>query len=223
MTAVKNRHQFKLCLVTNAQHLSFSEYKNLIIQVVEGGVTLIQLRDKSKKLSPIRKMALELKALLAPFKVPLIINDYLSLAKEIDADGVHLGQADASPAEARQLLGPDKIIGWSIETLAELELANQSTCLDYVAASAVFPSQTKKDCKTIWGLEGLQHIAKQSKHPVMAIGGIDPNNVASVIAHDACGVAVVSVLHTAKDPKDSADFDNRNQSIFRREKSCLKR
>jgi thiamine-phosphate pyrophosphorylase len=195
----------KLCLVTNALSTPFSLYKKMIVEAVEGGVTLVQLREKSKDPTQLRSMALELKTLLNPYKIPLIINDNVALAKEIDADGVHLGQSDLSPADARQQLGPAKIIGWSVESFEELEMANQLTCIDYIAASAVFPSPTKRDCKKIWGLPGLQKITQQSKHPVMAIGGINQHNIREIINNGACGAAVISAIHQHAHPKKAAN------------------
>ncbi len=197
-------NQFRLCLVTNMQTIPFPQYKEFILQAVAGGVTLIQLREKFKNVTQIRDMALALKAILDPVNIPLIINDYVEVAKEIDADGVHLGQSDISPYHARQLLGPTKIIGWSVETPEELEMANQLTCIDYIAASAVFPSKTKSDCKTIWGLDGLQKITQQSKHPVIAIGGINQQNIRSIMEHGASGAAVISAIHDQKNPKKAA-------------------
>jgi thiamine-phosphate pyrophosphorylase len=198
------KNHLTLCLLTNAQIESFDLYKEFILQAVEGGVTLIQLREKSKNLTTIRRMALELKTILDPVNIPLLINDHVEIAKEIDADGVHLGQSDCSPAEARQFLGPAKIIGWSIETLKELEIANQLTCIDYIAASAIFPSQTKSDCKTIWGLEGLRKITQLSRHPVIAIGGITQHNIQQVIDQGADGAAVISAIHCHDNPKKAA-------------------
>lgn len=198
-----NANALKLCLVTHLQHQAFSVYKSFLLKAIRGGITAVQLREKNKSLSELQALALEFKATLRPFKIPLIINDHVDIAKVIGADGVHLGQSDLSPYEARSILGPAKIIGWSIETLEELALANQLTCIDYVAASAVFPSKNKPDCKTIWGIAGLQQIIQLSKHPVIAIGGINLNNVGMVIDNGACGVAVVGAIHD-NDPTQSA-------------------
>lgn len=190
----------ELCLVTQINNQSVEDYLKFIELAIKGGVTLVQLRDKSNSLSTIRSLALALKALLTKLHIPLIINDYVTLAVEIDADGVHLGQSDMSPFQARCLLGPDKIIGYSVETYSELKQANELNCIDYIAASAVFPSQTKANCKTIWNLDGLKQLATLSKHPVVAIGGINAHNVIQVIRNGACGVAVVSALHEYKNP-----------------------
>lgn len=194
----------RLCLVTHITSQSVDAYKNFIFHAVQGGVSSVQLRVKNKTYSEILLLATELKALLKPLNIPLIINDHLEIAKKIDADGLHLGQSDYSPSEARRELGTDKIIGWSVETLEELNAANQLTCINYIAASAVFSSKTKQDCKTIWGLHGLQKIVKISKHPVIAIGGINETNIQKVIACGVQGIAVVSAIHDSSDPKKAA-------------------
>jgi thiamine-phosphate pyrophosphorylase len=190
--------QLKLCLVTDFTTSTFADYQQFILQIARGGVTCVQLRAKNSSLADILKFAQILKELLTPFSIPLIINDHLDVAIAVDAAGVHLGQADTDPANARALLGPTKIIGLSIETLAQLDQANKLDCLDYVAASAVFASKT--DCKTIWELTGLNELVKFSQHPVVAIGGINANNIASVIAQGVCGVAVISAIHQHPDP-----------------------
>ena len=163
-------------------------------QAIAGGVTAIQLRDKHHSRNAVRDSALRLKSLLNPLNIPLIINDDVTLAQEVQADGVHLGQNDLSPEDARAILGDDKIIGLSVETVEQLHKANQLTCIDYIAASAVFPSTTKHDCVTYWGLAGLKTMAELSTHPVIAIGGINLENITAVIQHGAVGVAVSSVL-----------------------------
>jgi thiamine-phosphate pyrophosphorylase len=201
-----NLRALRLCLVTNLQNQSFNLYKSFILGAIEGGVTSVQLREKTMNPFEFQQLALQLQATLRPFNIPLIINDHVGIAKEIDADGVHIGQSDLSPDEARELLGPSKIIGLSVETLQELEIANQLTCIDYIAASAVFPSQTKPDCKTIWGIDGLRHIAQVSKYPVIAIGGINLNNVGRIIESGACGAAVVGAIHDHDPRKSAADL-----------------
>lgn len=189
----------KLCLVTHQQHHSLDTYEHFIRLAALGGVTMVQLRNKGEP-GAVRELALTLIGLLRPLNVPLIINDDVDFAKEVDADGVHLGQSDRPPEEARRILGIDKIIGLSIETLEQLEQANQLGCIDYIGASAVFPSQTKTDCKTIWGLEGLKKIVAMSKHPVVAIGGINTGNAQDVMKTGAAGVAVVSAIHDHHQP-----------------------
>lgn len=217
-------HALKLCLVTDLQNQPFSSYQSLLIDAIRGGITSVQLREKNKTPPEFHDLALQFKSTLSDFNIPLIINDHVEIAKAIDADGVHIGQSDLSPYEARNLLGPSKIIGWSVETIQELVIANQLTCIDYIAASAVFPSKTKLNCKTIWGLTGLQQISKLSKHHVIAIGGIDINNVAAIFDNGAAGVAVVSAIHNQNPKKSAAELLARiDHSIEKRESRCLKK
>ena len=149
------RNKLKLCLITNQANQNIHKYIEIIKEAVRGGVTMVQLRDKSRNIDQIRDIALELKRILDPLKIPLIINDYVELAKSIDADGVHIGQSDMKIESARNLLGSDKIIGVSIEDLADLYFINKLNGNYYVAASAVFQSNTKLNCKKIWELDGL--------------------------------------------------------------------
>lgn len=194
----------KLCLITHPHSSSSEDYESFICQAIKGGVTAIQLRNKKNSEAAIYDIAIRLLSIMCPLGIPLIINDNVRLAKDTHAAGVHLGQSDLSPLQARQYLGSDKIIGWSIETLEQLEHANQLDCIDYVAASAVFPSTTKHDCKTIWGLTGLKTITQQSRHPVVAIGGINILNIRDVMAQGAHGAAVVSAIHNHAHPDIAA-------------------
>ncbi len=209
----------KLCLVTDFTATSFTEYQDFIQQVARSGITSVQLRAKKSNPVALLHYAQTLKNILTPLNVPLIINDHVDVALAVDAEGVHLGQGDISPAVARHLLGPNKIIGWSVETLEQVQQANELTAIDYLGASAVFTSITKLDCKTIWGLEGLKKLTAQSKHPVVGIGGIDLSNVADVIANGACGVAVIGAIHQHPNPASITAklLDKINQTLTRQE------
>ena|SRR6185312_8958171 len=201
------KQQLKLCLVTqviDASAASLLVYKHFLRQAIAGGVTMVQLRIKQQLTPEIIHFSRQVREVLALEHIPLIINDHVMLAQTLQAEGIHLGQSDMPPWVARQQLGPDKIIGLSIETTEQLLLANELSCIDYVGASAIFPSKTKTDCKTIWGLEGLEQIVKLSRHPVVAIGGIDGQNAGEVMKRGASGIAVVSALHDALDPKLAA-------------------
>lgn len=199
-----NISPLKLCLITHPEHFSFAECEQIILQAIKGGVTSVQLRHKTNSPLLMRTVAMGFMSLLRPLGIPLMINDNIDLAKEVDADGVHLGQSDRSPFEARQILGPHKLIGWSVETYEQLEQANQLQCIDYIAASAVFPSKIKQDCKTIWGLEGLKKITQRSVHPVIAIGGININTIREVISAGAYGAAVISAIYDHPQPEKAA-------------------
>lgn len=211
-----NVSTLKLCLVTHPHHFSFEQHEQFILQAIHGGVTSVQLRNKTYSSTKMRTLARALISLLRPLKIPLIINDDIDLAKAVDADGIHLGQSDRTPLEARHILGPNKIIGWSVETYEQLEQANQFQCIDYIAASAIFPSKIKQNCKTIWGTEGLRTITQTSNHPVVAIGGININNIREVMSGGACGAAVISAIYDHSDPQKAAMdlIKEINQGVF---------
>lgn len=187
-----------LCFVTHIEpHHTVEKYLALLEQVVAGGVTHVQFRAKSLSRFETYVWVYAIKKFLDARNIPLIINDSVALTEVVDAYGVHLGQTDGSPDAARLRLGPSKCIGISVETLDELDAANQLTSVDYVAASAVFPTQTKTNCKTIWGLAGLGQFVQQSRHPVLAIGGINASNIADIMAEGVLGVAVISAIQNS--------------------------
>lgn len=192
----------KLCLVTNINDRAIDEYLSFIGQAVRGGVTMVQLREKSNNYDQIKTRALALKDFLLPLKIPLIINDFVDMAIEIDADGVHVGNEDMDASLLRERLGPNKIIGVSVETLKDVERANKLP-VSYIAASAVFPSETKLNCKTFWGIDGLKKVVEKSIHPVIAIGGINADNVQDIYQSGAKGIAVISAIHNAHNPYET--------------------
>lgn len=168
----------------------------------KGGITSLQLREKHTSSEFLFEFGRRLKLILAPFSVPLIINDDIELAHRLDADGVHLGHTDGNPEQAQKLLGPNKIIGLSIESLDELEKINDLDIgVTYVAASAVFATKSKNNIKTLWGIDGLKKVVALSRYPVVAVGGINQKNVAQVMNTGAFGVAVIGAIHEAKDPQ----------------------
>lgn len=198
------QEDLKLTLVTDRRDQPISQYLELVRSCIANGVSAIQLRDKTSSPEVLEEFATALVKLLDCYSVPLIINDHVDLALKVNAAGVHLGQTDACPLLAREKLGPNKIIGVSVESMDDLHRANSIDTLDYVAASAVFATANKQDIKTTWGVEGVQKLSQHSKHPVMGIGGIDVSNVASVIAAGASGVAVIGVLHDSHQSDQTA-------------------
>ena len=151
----------------------------------------------------LKSFAIALQQITQRYNIPLIINDHVQLALEIDADGVHLGKDDMPISIARSLLGPNKIIGISIDNIEDLENANILEGNYYIAVSSVFRSNTKLDCSKIWGLKGLQQIISKSVHPVVAIGNINQTNIKDVMKHGAEGVAIISAIHN-NNPYESA-------------------
>ena len=173
-------------------------------EAVEGGVTMVQLREKDIDTRTFIEEALELKALLGPLGVPLIINDRVDVALASDADGVHIGQSDMPYSIARRLLGPDRIIGLSVENMDQVAQAN-ALDVDYIGVSPVFATPTKTDTARPFGLDGLREAVKLSHHPTVAIGGMNALTAADVMAAGTDGIAVVSAIIAAPDPRAAAE------------------
>jgi thiamine-phosphate pyrophosphorylase len=176
--------------------------------VTRGGATLVQLRDKHGDTRAMVERARAVKAALAPFGVPLLINDRVDVALAAGADGAHVGQDDMAVADARRLLGPKAIIGLSIKTVAQAAAA-PIDLLDYVGIGGVFATTSKDNTSAPIGPTGLARIAevfrkRAPKFPLCAIAGIDATNAASAIAAGADGVAVISALSLASDPQAAA-------------------
>lgn len=171
----------------------------IVEEAVKGGVTMVQLREKDCSSLEFFELGLKLKQLLSPLNIPLIINDRLDIALAVEADGLHIGQSDLPWQVARQLLGPDKILGLSVENMEQAEEANLLD-IDYVGVSPVFATPTKTDTFQPFGLEGLKEACRISKYPAVAIGGINAMNAASIIEQGAQGIAVVSAISSAESP-----------------------
>lgn len=185
----------KLILITNRKGGTLADYIEFLKKCVTAGVTSIQLREKNATPSFLLEFGRALKVMLKSTKAQLIINDSIDLALALDADGVHLGQQDCDNfVYARKILGDGKIIGISVESEAQAITANQFP-VDYIAASAVFETKTKSNINYYWGLDGLRQLKILSKHKIIAIGGINIDNVQTVIEAGADGVAVISAVH----------------------------
>jgi thiamine-phosphate pyrophosphorylase len=190
-------------LVTDRTLIAGKSLEDTILQAVNGGVSVVQLREKEVSTRCFIEEAQRIKPLLAPYKVPLIINDRVDVALAVEADGVHIGQEDMPYPLTRKLLGKKAIIGLSVETMEQV-LEAESYDVDYLGVSAIFATPTKTDTKHIWGIEGLRDIRKISRHPLVAIGGINASNAAEVIQAGADSVAVVSAICAAPDPQKAA-------------------
>jgi len=193
----------KLYLVTDQASLRGRTLTDVVQAAVQGGVTCVQLREKHANSRDFHAQAVALMDLLAPLNVPLIINDRLDIALACGAQGVHLGQGDMPVDVARKLLPPQVFIGWSVETLQEVE-RSATLPVDYLGVSPVFATPTKTDTATPWGLEGLQRIRATSPLPLVAIGGIHAGNAATVMQAGAHSLAVVSAICSADDPRTAA-------------------
>lgn len=198
-----NREALKLYLVTDRNLSRGRRTEDIVAGAVAGGVTMVQLREKDIDTRDFIDLALSLKRVLAPAGVPLIINDRVDVALAADADGVHIGQSDMPYAFARRILGPDKIIGLSVENFEQIEEANRLD-VDYIGVSPVFSTPTKTDTARPFGLEGLRKAVRMSVHPTVAIGGMNERTAADVIACGTDGIAVVSAIVCAYDPEESS-------------------
>lgn len=201
---MKHSIDYSLYLVTN-RDLLLEDFFRVIQQAVEGGFKIVQLREKDISAREMITIGKKLKVFLKPLGIPLIINDRVDVAFAVQADGVHLGQADISVRDARKILGKDAIIGLSVETL-EQGISAQIEEVNYITASPVFPAKTKKDWVPPWNLADLKQLCSFSKFPVIAIGGIDLTNLDQILNCGVCGVAIISALFSAPCPKVAAQI-----------------
>lgn len=194
--------KLRLYAVTDRTWLGKESLEEAVEAALRGGVTILQLREKRASHEELVKMAMRLKPLCRRYGVPLIINDDVEAALEADADGVHVGQEDMAVAEARRILGPEKIIGASAHNREEaLEAQRQGA--DYLGSGAVFGSSTKKDATTL-SREELTAVCRAVSIPVAAIGGITEENCLELAGTGVSGIAVVSALFAAADKEEAA-------------------
>jgi len=192
-----------LYLVAGDDAVGGRDLVDVVASAVRGGVSLVQLRDKTASDAAMIAQARSLKGLLAPLGVLLIVNDRLEVALAAGAAGLHLGQDDMAPADARRALGPEAILGVSAGDAAEAKIADPAV-VDYVGVGPVYPTGSKADAGEAIGLEGLRALAALLAPPVAAIGGIQAANAAEVMACGVQGVAVVSAICGARDPEAAA-------------------
>ncbi|MFM2580521.1 thiamine phosphate synthase [Vibrio fortis] len=193
---------YKLYLVTDDQQ-DLATLEHVVELSVAGGVTMVQVREKHGDVRAFIERAQRVKAILSGTGVPLIINDRVDVALAVDADGLHLGQSDMPAEMARQLIGEDKILGLSIENEQQLKEAEHLP-IDYIGLSAIFATPTKTNTKKHWGVEGLKSALETTKLPIVGIGGINESNIPELMATGVHGLALVSAICQADDPKAAA-------------------
>ena len=192
-----------LYLVTDRELAGERPIDDVVNEAVAGGVTCVQVREKHTTTRAFVDQAQRIRRVLDGTGVPLLINDRVDVALAVGADGVHLGQGDLHYPAARSLLGPNAIIGLSVETPADVDEAEEWD-VDYLAVSPVFTTPTKRDTRGSWGLDGVERVREMSRHPLVAIGGINLRNAADVMRSGADGIAVVSAICSAPDPRRAA-------------------
>lgn len=195
---------YSLYLVTDRDLCGDTGVVETVLQAVAGGVRVVQLREKTLDTRRFIETATQLRKELAPLGVPLLINDRVDVALASGADGVHIGQSDMPYEQARAILGPQAIIGLSVETQEQVTEAKRLD-VDYLGISPVFATATKKDAAPPWGLEGVRRIRLVTNHILVGIGGIGADNAADVLMAGADGVAVVSAICGTTSPRAAAE------------------
>lgn len=190
-----------LYAITDRHWLNGRTLASQVREVLEGGTTIVQLREKSLDDVEFLAEAREIMGVCDAFGVPLIINDRVAIARELGV-GVHLGQGDMALREARKMLGPDAIIGVSCKTVVQA-LEAEANGADYLGVGAVFPTSTKTDTRTIERAT-LVDICKAVKIPVVAIGGITLQNASELVGTGIAGIAGISALFGAPSPRAAA-------------------
>ncbi|MDW5417077.1 thiamine phosphate synthase [Iodobacter sp. CM08] len=183
------------------------------LAAVAGGVTIVQLRAPNWKKRQWVSAAQALKNALEPLNIPLIINDHIDVALLVDAAGVHVGQQDIVPEMARQLIGPNKILGLSTSNAAHIKAVPQGL-VDYIGVGPVFATGTKLDASPVIGLEEFATLMQIKSLPAVAIGGIGLGRVAGLRAAGANGVAVVSAICGQNDPQQAAQALRKEMAAY---------
>lgn len=195
---------YSLYLVTDSKIRSRSQMEEWVQQAILGGVTLVQLREKDLSTREFFQAAVGMKTVTQRYNIPLLINDRLDIALAAEADGLHIGQSDLPADIAKRLLGEGKILGLSAENLEEAKQA-EAEGADYVGVGAVFPTATKTDASFVTK-ETLNTIKSALSIPVVAIGGINKQNIGQLCDSGIDGVAVVSAIMGSENPKEAAQI-----------------
>ena len=196
-----NEIDLSLYLVTDNSE-DVDKFLNTIEEAIKGGVTVVQIREKTADTLDFYNLALKVKEITSKYDVPLIVNDRVDIALAIDADGVHVGQSDMPCDVTRKLIGQNKILGVSAATVKEAEKA-ESDGADYIGTGAVFPTATKDDADSVTKDE-LIEIVKSIDIPVVAIGGINLDNAHELNGTGITGLSVVSAIMSSDNPKKSS-------------------
>ena len=188
-----------LYAITDRSWLGGRTLYSQVEETLEGGATFLQLREKNLDEEHFLEEAKELQALCRRYGVPFFVVDNVDVALAMGADGIHVGQSDMEAGDVRKLLGPDKILGVSAQTVEQALLAEQRGA-DYLGVGAVFPTGSKDDADDV-SYETLKEICSAVSIPVVAIGGISQNNVMQLKGSGICGIAVISAIFAQKDIK----------------------
>lgn len=194
-----NKNRCILYAITDRTWLNGRSLEDVVEQSLMGGVDMVQLREKNLDFNSFLESAIKIKKLTEKYGVPLIINDSIEVCRQSNADGVHIGQGDTPLSKAREVLGKDKIVGVTAKTIQQA-LEAQLNGADYLGVGAMFGSTTKKDAIPLT-FEQLADIRKSVTIPIVAIGGINANNINRFANTNVDGIAVVSAIYGQNDIK----------------------
>ena len=192
-----------LYAVTDRHWLDGRTIDEVVRESLEGGVTFLQLREKELDDETFFEEAVRIKKMAREYNVPFVINDNVDIAVKMDADGVHVGQSDMQADDVRALIGPDKILGVSAQTVEQALMAQEKGA-DYLGVGAVFPTGSKDDADEV-SFETLKDICDAVSIPVVAIGGITYENTSELKGSGICGIAVISAIYAQKDIKAASE------------------
>ena len=182
-----------LYAVTDRHWLGDRTLYDVVRESLDGGVTFLQLREKDLDNEHFYEEAVKLQAMAKEYNVPFVVNDNVDIAVKMNADGVHVGQHDMEAGDVRALIGPDKILGVSAQTVEQALLAEKRGA-DYLGVGAVFPTGSKDDADDV-SYDTLKAICEAVSIPVVAIGGITKENTPELAGSGICGIAVISAIY----------------------------
>ncbi|MDR2285679.1 MAG: thiamine phosphate synthase [Sphingobacterium sp.] len=200
---VPNSFPYPLYLVLSEQDCLHHPWLKIAEEAILGGVDIIQLREKKDSKPQILQKARALKEITDHYHIPLIINDTVEIAASIDAWGIHVGQSDIPPSQIRAQYGDRFQIGWSIETIEQLQ-SSELAHVQHLGVSPIFRTPTKTDTITEWGLQGIKQLKKLTRLPLIAIGNMNLSNIHEVQLAGASSIAVVSAICHSENPRMAA-------------------
>jgi len=192
-----DRSSMLLYAVTDRTWLKGRSLADAVEEALRAGVTFLQLREKDLDYASFLELAREIKGITDKYGIPYVINDKIEVAMAVGADGVHVGQDDMAPEDVRKIIGPDKILGVSAQTVGQALLAEKKGA-DYIGVGSIFPTSTKPDAETV-SFDTLKAICEAVSIPVVAIGGINKDNAMRLSGSGIDGIAVVSAIFARED------------------------
>ena len=185
-----------LYVITDRSWLGEQSLEEQVENALKGGASFIQLREKDLSFDKFLNQAKKIKRLTDKYQVPFVINDNVEITIKSDADGVHIGQDDMNATKVRTILGEDKILGVSANTVEDAKLAEENGA-DYIGVGAIFGTNTKKDADTV-SMDTMKEICNSVSIPVVAIGGINESNVLDLKASGIDGICCISAVFSKK-------------------------